>query len=165
MVKLKDIVEDLELGKVYTDKDRPPFQVKEETINEAPEHQLAAELNKVSDNIIKIANKYKKKADVDGMVRSWMLGLKSRMKKSGIKAESINENDLQRAIGIYNDFEDIISKFGKDVVRITKDVEKLKGEKTDSKIIIKQYVKGMNPFLALIRSWFKGEQRRRGGND
>jgi hypothetical protein len=29
MVKLKDLVEDLELGKVYTDKDRPPFQVKE----------------------------------------------------------------------------------------------------------------------------------------
>jgi hypothetical protein len=60
-------------------------ELKEETINEAPEHQLAAELNKVSDNIIKIANKYKKKADVDGMVRSWMLGLKSRLKKAGIK--------------------------------------------------------------------------------
>ena len=34
MVKLKDMIKDLELGKVYTDKDRPPFQVKEETINE-----------------------------------------------------------------------------------------------------------------------------------
>ena len=34
MVKLKDMIEDLELGKVYTDKDRPPFQVKEESINE-----------------------------------------------------------------------------------------------------------------------------------
>ena len=34
MVKLKDMIEDLELGKVYTDKDRQPFQVKEETINE-----------------------------------------------------------------------------------------------------------------------------------
>ena len=37
MVKLKDMIEDLELGKVYTDKDRPPFQVKEETINESRE--------------------------------------------------------------------------------------------------------------------------------
>ena len=34
MVKLKDMIEDLELGKVYTDKDRQPFQVKEESINE-----------------------------------------------------------------------------------------------------------------------------------
>ena len=159
MVKLKDIVEDLELGKVYTDKDRPPFQVKEgqkkrasdilrkfdmayikfsqevrdvmklmdkstgskvdgkiinkaygkhlipfddimqswakgqqenpglseQTINEAPEQQLASALNKVSDNIIKITKRFEKKADVDGMVRSWMLGLKSRLKKAGIK--------------------------------------------------------------------------------
>ena len=37
MVKLKDMIEDLELGKVYTDKDRPPFQVKEEAINENKE--------------------------------------------------------------------------------------------------------------------------------
>jgi len=159
MVKLKDIIEDLKLGKVYTDKDRPPFQVKEgqkreasnimrkydlaflkfsreirdvikmvdrstsskvdgkiiekayekgliplnklmiewdrgqqenpglseQTINEAPEHQLASALNKVSDNIIKITKRFEKKADVDGMVRSWMLGLKSRLKKAGIK--------------------------------------------------------------------------------
>mgnify|MGYP001303264294 CR=1 FL=1 len=27
MVKLKDMIKDLELGKVYTDKDRPPFKV------------------------------------------------------------------------------------------------------------------------------------------
>ena len=49
---------------------------------------MARELNKVSDMIIKIADKYKKKADVDGMVRSWMLGLHSRLKKSRIKIES-----------------------------------------------------------------------------
>ena len=32
MIKIKDIIKDLELGKVYTDKDRPPFQA--ESINE-----------------------------------------------------------------------------------------------------------------------------------
>jgi len=32
MINLKDIIEDLELGKVYTDKDRPPFKV--ESVNE-----------------------------------------------------------------------------------------------------------------------------------
>ena len=36
MIKLQDIIEDLEFGKVYTDKDRLPFQV-EQTINEAGE--------------------------------------------------------------------------------------------------------------------------------
>jgi len=37
MIKIKDILEDLELGKVYTDKDRPPFKV--ESVNEADDHE------------------------------------------------------------------------------------------------------------------------------
>ena len=36
MIKLKDMLNvDITLGKVYTDKDRPPFQVKEEKLDEA----------------------------------------------------------------------------------------------------------------------------------
>ena len=57
----------------------------EETINEAPEQQMASQLNKVSDTILKITNKFKGKADVDGMTRSWMMGLHARLKKAGIK--------------------------------------------------------------------------------
>ena len=57
----------------------------EETINEAPEQQMASQLNKVSDTILKITNKFKGKADVDGMTRSWMLGLHAKLKKAGIK--------------------------------------------------------------------------------
>ena len=33
-MKLQDLLKDLELGKVYTDKDRKPFKVNEETLNE-----------------------------------------------------------------------------------------------------------------------------------
>ena len=33
MIKLKDMLEDLEFGKVYTDKDRPPFEVNESRAN------------------------------------------------------------------------------------------------------------------------------------
>ena len=47
--------------------------------------QLGSELNKASDVIIKITDKYKKKADVDGMVSIWMRGLHLRLKKSGVK--------------------------------------------------------------------------------
>jgi len=57
----------------------------EETINEAPEQQMASQLNKISDTILKITNKFKGKADVDGMTRSWMLGLHAKLKKAGIK--------------------------------------------------------------------------------
>ena len=59
--------------------------VTEETINEAPEQQMASQLNKVSDTILKITNKFKGKADVDGMTRSWMMGLHAKLKKAGIK--------------------------------------------------------------------------------
>ena len=76
------------LNKLMIEWDRGQQQnpgLSEQTINEAPEQQLASALNKVSDNIIKITKRFEKKADVDGMVRSWMLGLKSRLKKAGIK--------------------------------------------------------------------------------
>ena len=76
------------LNKIMIEWDRGQQQnpgLSEQTINEAPEQQLASALNKVSDNIIKITKRFEKKADVDGMVRSWMLGLKSRLKKAGIK--------------------------------------------------------------------------------
>ena len=68
-----------------------------ESISEAPMatratlNQLNSKLNKASETIIKIIDKYKKKADVDGMVKIWMRGLHLRLKKSGIKIESINE--------------------------------------------------------------------------
>ena len=35
-MKLQDLLKDIELGKVYTDKDRPPFKVQEDTLNEMP---------------------------------------------------------------------------------------------------------------------------------
>ena len=79
MIKLKDLYPN-----------QPSFigveePVNEESLNESPEHQLAGELDKVSNSIFKIMKRYEKKADVEGMVRAWMLGLHSRLKKSGVK--------------------------------------------------------------------------------
>ena len=147
MIKLKDLYP------------KQASSMKEETISEGPDSELFKKLSKHQAEIFKLLNNYKSKANVPAIARSFMIGLKNQLKKDKM-VESINENDLQRATRIYNDFEGVIGKFGKDMVRITKDVEKLKGDKTDSKIFINQYVKGMNPLLALIRSWFKGEQRR-----
>ena len=90
MVKLKDIVEDLELGKVYTDKDRPPFQVKEETISEGPDNELFKKLSKHQAEIFKLLNNYKSKANVPAIARSFMIGLKNQLKKDKM-VESINE--------------------------------------------------------------------------
>ena len=63
-----------------------------EILNEAPGsvprnqlNRLGSELNKASDIIIKITDKYKKEGDIEGMVQAWMRGLHLRLKKNGIK--------------------------------------------------------------------------------
>ena len=56
-----------------------------ESVNEAPEHELANKLNKVSDTILMIIKRYEKKADVEGMVNSWMRGLHAKLRKVGVK--------------------------------------------------------------------------------
>jgi len=90
MVKLKDIVEDLELGKVYTDKDRPPFQVKEETISEGPDADLGKKLKQIQNQIYKLGHQYKSKANVPAMMRSFMLGVQNQLKKDKL-TEFVNE--------------------------------------------------------------------------
>ena len=63
-----------------------------ELLNEAPGsvsrnqlNRLGSELNKASDMIIKITDKYKKEGDIEEMVQAWMRGLHLRLKKNGIK--------------------------------------------------------------------------------
>jgi len=70
----------------YLNKSRDYILNTNENINEAPEHQMANSLNKVTDNIFKIIKRFEKKADVEAMTRSWMMGLHAKLKKMGIKA-------------------------------------------------------------------------------
>jgi|TARA_Y100000296_G_C5099156_1_gene218996 hypothetical protein len=55
-----------------------------ELINEGPDYNMFVELNKVTDTIFKIKNKYEKKVDINAVFRSWMLGLVSRFKKNKV---------------------------------------------------------------------------------
>ncbi len=57
----------------------------DETINEAPDHDLFKKLNKIDDQIIKLLMHYTARADVGSVARSWMLGLHAKLKKVGIK--------------------------------------------------------------------------------
>ena len=67
---------------------------KKEGVNEAPDHDLAMKLKKVDDTILKLISRYKKKANVEAIVNSWMKGLHAKLKKQGIHEsvkKSINE--------------------------------------------------------------------------
>ena len=54
-------------------------------------NRLNSDLNIASGLIIRITDKYKKQGDIDELVKIWMRGLHLRLKKSGIKMESVNE--------------------------------------------------------------------------
>ena len=67
---------------------------KKEGVNEAPDHDLAMKLKKVDDTILKLISRYKKKANVEAIVNSWMKGLHAKLRKQGIHEsvkKSINE--------------------------------------------------------------------------
>ena len=150
MVKLKDIVEDLELGKVYTDKDRPPFQVKEETISEGPDNELFKKLSKHQAEIFKLLNNYKSKANVPAIARSVMIGLKNQLKKDKM-VESINEN--REIDKVYGDFEALLRDFEKEFISLSAQAGRANDNKADERIMIKTLKKHLPPLYSMVRSW------------
>ena len=64
--------------------------MKEENINEAPDNELFKRLRKHQDEIYKLLQRYKSKANVPAVARSFMIGLNNQLKKNKM-IESINE--------------------------------------------------------------------------
>ena len=69
--------------------------MKEENINEAPDNELFKRLRKHQDEIYKLLQRYKSKANVPAIARSFMLGLNNQLKKDKM-IESINERSNPR---------------------------------------------------------------------
>ena len=156
MVKLKDIIEDLELGKVYTDKDRPPFQVKEETISEGPDSELFKRLAKHQNEIFKLLNNYKSKANVPAIARSFMIGLKNQLKKDKM-VESINEN--REIDKVYGDFESLLRDFEKEFISLSAQAGRANDNKADERILLKTLKKHIVPLYSMVRSWNRSSKR------
>ena len=64
--------------------------MKEENINEAPDNELFKRLRKHQDEIYKLLQRYKSKANVPAVARSFMIGINNQLKKDKM-IESINE--------------------------------------------------------------------------
>jgi hypothetical protein len=119
---------------------------------------LNSKLNKASDVIIKITDKYKKQGDIDGLVKIWMMGLHLRLKKSGIKMESVNEVQKRQATDVAVKFDKAYLNFSREIRDIIKMVVRITGNRTDGKIFDKSYTKHLIPFDALFKSWYRGQQ-------
>jgi len=64
--------------------------MKEENINEAPDNELFKRLRKHQDEIYKLLQRFKSKANVPAVARSFMIGLNNQLKKDKM-IESVNE--------------------------------------------------------------------------
>ncbi len=86
MINLKDIIEDLELGKVYTDRDIPPFKVNEDLDTPAKYSSNEAKLHIDAD--IKKMSKFLGKASQECI----------KIMMDGVKGGRYDALDIQRGI-------------------------------------------------------------------
>ena len=113
MIKLKDLIKDLELGKVYTDKDMPPFQT--ESANEAPQEAV----DKIG--IIKKQFPWAKSKMIDAikmmieMDADGLAGIQKNMKKNPAAFKQFVK-DLSRMRGMGESVNE--AKFSKDQIEI-----------------------------------------------
>ena len=75
------------------------------------------------------------------------------------KLESTTEGKKQYGQKLTDDFFKSVKKFEQEVIILGKMATKIRGDRTDEKIILKSYKKQISPFIALIRSWNSTTQK------
>ena len=130
--------------------------MKEENINEAPDNELFKKLRKHQDEIYKLLQRYKSKANVPAIARSFMLGLNSQLKKDKM-IESTNEN--REVDKVYGDFEVLLRDFEKEFISLSAQAGRANDNKADERIMIKTLKKHLPPLYSMIRSWNRSSKR------
>tara|TARA_A100001515_G_scaffold124445_1_gene108694 strand:+ start:302 stop:1081 length:780 start_codon:yes stop_codon:yes gene_type:complete len=95
---------------------------------------------------------------------------KSMSKKSVKKYAKTKHDDLpkkvseqkNKAINIYKEFADALQDFNDKCIEIADKITKLKGDKTDGKILMKNVKKHLIPLSKLMYGWNKGAQKNPG---
>jgi len=118
MIKFKDIIKDLELGKVYTDKDKPPFQA--ESVNES---DLGLTLKKGKTITVTHKTSGKELVIIDKP------NVRKEYEKIGFYAESVNEGKfstemVNKAVGIAFHYRDNMTKAVKVIEKMKKGLSK-----------------------------------------
>jgi len=130
--------------------------MKEENINEAPDNELFKKLRKHQDEIYKLLQRYKSKANVPAIARSFMLGLNNQLKKDKM-IESTNEN--KEIDKVYGDFEVLLRDFEKEFISLSAQAGRVNDNKADERIMIKTLKKHLPPLYSMIRSWNRSSKR------
>ena len=81
---------------------------------------------------------------------------KSKLKEI-IREEIMNEAKPSDYIQHHNQMYKAYENFASEVNKLSDFVDKAEGDKTDSKIIKKNFKKQVIPFIVLMKSWLKGK--------
>jgi len=106
-----------------------------ESVNEGPDRDLFKKLGKIQNDIYKLLNNYKSKANVPAISRSFMIGLQDQLKKD--KMIESKTSDMMKAVrkgGTSGPWDIIISKNNKIVKRVSvKNLKEIPAEMGDVK--------------------------------
>ena len=80
------------------------------------------------------------------------------LKRLGMK-ESVNESVKRQYRDVYSKYYKTYKAFATGVMDLAKSVSKISGDKTDERIILKNFTKQIIPFASLMRSWSKGHEK------
>tara|TARA_Y100001973_G_C5144202_1_gene304526 strand:- start:118 stop:897 length:780 start_codon:yes stop_codon:yes gene_type:complete len=157
-MKLKDILQ----GKVYTDKDRPPFQVKED-LSKQGFAELKGQARYLAGSVKDLVKGIQQKNDDVIETELGYIISKSKLMNDMLSDKRYNESlDEQQKIDSNNlmiEFGKSFQKFTQAVHMLGKSMTNITGDKTDQKIIQKAFKKHVIPFGRLIDSWNKGQQK------
>ena len=106
-----------------------------ESVNEGPDKDLFKKLGKIQNDIYKLLNNYKSKANVPAISRSFMIGLQNQLKKDKmIESKTSNMMKAVRKGGTSGPWDIIISKNNKIVKRVSvKNLKEIPAEMNDVK--------------------------------
>jgi hypothetical protein len=76
-----------------------------------------------------------------------------------LQGESVNESVKRQYWDAYAKYYKTYEAFATGVMDLAKSVSKISGDKTDERIILKNFTKQIIPFASLMRSWSKGHEK------
>ena len=94
------------------------------------------------------------------MKKSIIKKLNIANKKKGLRLfkESINESTKRQFRNVYSKYYKTYEAFAREVMKLAKSVTKISGDRTDERVILKNFKKQVIPFAGLMNSWSKGRE-------
>jgi hypothetical protein len=72
--------------------------------------------------------------------------------------ESVNESVKRQYRDVYSKYYKTYKAFATGVMDLAKSISKISGDKTDERVILKNFTKQIIPFAGLMRSWSRGRE-------